>query len=104
MTWRGSSSIFHRLGPLDSMHVHADVLGQAYEWLIANFAATSGNGGGEFYTPAEVGKLAAGLLEPHKEAHIYDPSCGQAACCSSASLAPTSRASTSARCSSTVRS
>jgi type I restriction enzyme M protein len=67
---------FHKLGPLDSKHIDADVLGQAYEWLIAKFAAASGKGGGEFYTPAEVGKLAAGLLEPQKGAHICDPTCG----------------------------
>jgi type I restriction enzyme M protein len=67
---------FHKLGPLDSKHVSTDMLGQAYEWLIAKFAAISGKGGGEFYTPAEVGKLAAGLLEPQDGAHIYDPTCG----------------------------
>jgi type I restriction enzyme M protein len=67
---------FHKLGPLDSKHVSTDMLGQAYEWLIARFAATSGKGGGEFYTPGEVGKLMAGLLEPEKGAHIYDPTCG----------------------------
>jgi type I restriction enzyme M protein len=67
---------FHKLGPLNSTHIKEDVLGQAYEWLIAKFAAASGKGGGEFYTPAEVGKLAAGLLEPRDGAHIYDPTCG----------------------------
>lgn len=67
---------FHRLGPLDSKHVKDDILGQAYEWLIAKFAAASGKGGGEFYTPAQVGKLMAGLLEPGEGAHIYDPTCG----------------------------
>lgn len=67
---------FHKLGPLDSKHVSMDMLGQAYEWLIARFAATSGKSGGEFYTPAEVGKLAAGLLEPKDGDHIYDPTCG----------------------------
>lgn len=67
---------FHKIGPLDSERIAADVLGQAYEWLIARFAAASGKGGGEFYTPAEVGKLAAGLLDPQDGAHIYDPTCG----------------------------
>ena len=52
------------------------MLGQAYEWLIAKFAAASGKSGGEFYTPAEVGTLMAGLLEPEAGAHIYDPTCG----------------------------
>jgi len=67
---------FHELGPLDSTRVSTDMLGQAYEWLIAKFAAASGKGGGEFYTPAEVGKLMAGLLEPQTGDRIYDPTCG----------------------------
>src|SRR6266508_422646 len=67
---------FHKLGPLDSEHVSTDMLGQAYEWLIAKFAAAAGKGGGEFYTPAEVGRLMAGLLEPGEGARIYDPTCG----------------------------
>lgn len=67
---------FHELGPLDSARVSTDMLGQAYEWLIAKFAAASGKGGGEFYTPAEVGKLMAGLLEPQTGDRIYDPTCG----------------------------
>jgi N-6 DNA Methylase len=64
------------LPPVATEHVSTDMLGQAYEWLIAKFAATSGKGDGEFYTPAEVGRLAAGLLEPKKGARIYDPTCG----------------------------
>lgn len=67
---------FHKLGPLDSQHVSTDMLGQAYEWLIAKFAAASGKGGGEFYTPAEVGQLMAALLEPKEGDRIYDPTCG----------------------------
>jgi type I restriction enzyme M protein len=67
---------FHKLGRLNSQHVSTDMLGQAYEWLIAKFAASAGKGGGEFYTPAEVGELMAGLLEPTAGAHIYDPTCG----------------------------
>ena len=67
---------FHELGPLDSTCVSTDMLGQAYEWLIAKFAAASGKGGGEFYTPAEVGELMAGLLEPKTGDRIYDPTCG----------------------------
>jgi type I restriction enzyme M protein len=67
---------FHKLGPLDSQHVSTDMLGLAYEWLIAKFAAAAGKGGGEFYTPAEVGRLVAGLVEPAAGARIYDPTCG----------------------------
>jgi type I restriction enzyme M protein len=67
---------FNKLGPLNSAHVATDMLGRAYEWLIAKFAAASGKGGGEFYTPAEVGELMAALLEPEEGDRIYDPTCG----------------------------
>lgn len=67
---------FHALGPLTNARVPADMLGQAYEWLIAKFAAAAGKGGGEFYTPAEVGQLCAALLEPREGDRIYDPTCG----------------------------
>jgi type I restriction enzyme M protein len=67
---------FHELGPLGSTRVSTDMLGQAYEWLIAKFAAAAGKGGGEFYTPAEVGRLMAALLEPRAGERTYDPTCG----------------------------
>jgi type I restriction enzyme M protein len=67
---------FHQLGCLDSSRVPPDTLGRAYEWLIAKFAAAAGKGGGEFYTPAEVGQLCAALLDPQDNHHIYDPTCG----------------------------
>jgi type I restriction enzyme M protein len=67
---------FHALRPLTKERVSADMLGQAYAWLIAKFAAAAGKGGGEFYTPAEVGKLCAALLEPREGDRIYDPACG----------------------------
>jgi type I restriction enzyme M protein len=67
---------FNGLGPLTNARVPADMLGQAYEWLIAKFAAAAGKGGGEFYTPAKVGQLCASLLEPREGDHIYDPTCG----------------------------
>jgi type I restriction enzyme M protein len=56
--------------------VPADMLGQAYEWLIAKFAAAAGKAGGEFYTPAPVGVLGARLLAPPAQAAVYDPTCG----------------------------
>jgi type I restriction enzyme M protein len=67
---------FHKLGKLTNSRVPADMLGQAYEWLIAKFAAASGKGGGEFYTPAEVGRLLAEIVQPKNGDHIYDPTCG----------------------------
>jgi len=67
---------FDDLGPLTRERVTPDMLGQAYEWLIAKFAAEAGKAGGEFYTPAPVGKLGARLLKPPAVATAYDPTCG----------------------------
>ncbi|MCF6257762.1 MAG: type I restriction-modification system subunit M [Gammaproteobacteria bacterium] len=53
-----------------------DVIGNAYEFLIKNFAATSGKKAGEFYTPPEVSDLIAELLEPREGDKICDPACG----------------------------
>ncbi|MHB1191947.1 MAG: type I restriction-modification system subunit M [Longimicrobiales bacterium] len=55
-----------------------DVLGDAYEYLIQNFASDAGKKGGEFYTPAEVSKLLARVLDPQPGDRICDPCCGSA--------------------------
>ena len=55
-----------------------DVIGNAYEYLIANFAAGAGKKAGEFYTPAEVSELIAKLVAPQEGERIYDPTCGSA--------------------------
>ena len=54
----------------------ADIIGNAYEYLIKQFAAGSGKAAGEFYTPAEVSDLLAILLDPQPGAKICDPACG----------------------------
>ncbi|MCC5791340.1 MAG: type I restriction-modification system subunit M [Legionellaceae bacterium] len=53
-----------------------DVIGNAYEYLIKNFAASGGQKAGEFYTPPEVSDLIAELLDPKKGDSICDPACG----------------------------
>lgn len=53
-----------------------DVIGNAYEFLIKNFASTSGKKAGEFYTPPEISQLIALLVDPHKGERICDPTCG----------------------------
>lgn len=53
-----------------------DIIGNAYEYLIAKFAGDSGKKGGEFYTPAEVSILLAKLVKPKENDRIYDPACG----------------------------
>ncbi|MDR5866250.1 MULTISPECIES: type I restriction-modification system subunit M [Halomonas] len=53
-----------------------DVIGNAYEYLIKNFAAYGGQKAGEFYTPPEVSDLIAELLNPQPGDTICDPACG----------------------------
>lgn len=53
-----------------------DVIGNAYEYLIKNFAASGGQKAGEFYTPPEVSDLMAELLDPQPGDSICDPACG----------------------------
>lgn len=53
-----------------------DVIGNAYEYLIARFASDAGKKGGEFYTPPEVAILLAKLLQPKSGNRICDPACG----------------------------
>ena len=57
---------------------HIDLFGDAYEFLISNYAANAGKSGGEFFTPQNVSKLIA-KLALHKQTtvnKIYDPACG----------------------------
>lgn len=67
---------FNKVTLTDDRFEFPDLLGAAYEYLIKYFADSAGKKGGEFYTPNEVVKLMVNLLEPEKDAHIYDPTCG----------------------------
>ena len=63
-------------GGFDASHI--DLFGDAYEFLISNYAANAGKSGGEFFTPQHVSKLIA-QLAMHKQTSvnkIYDPACG----------------------------
>jgi len=53
-----------------------DVIGNAYEYLIKQFASSSGKKAGEFYTPPEVSELMARLMDPQEGEEICDPTCG----------------------------
>jgi len=53
-----------------------DVLGDAYEFLVANFASDSGKKGGEFYSPSQVSKLLATILDAQPGERVCDPCCG----------------------------
>ncbi len=56
----------------------SDLLGDAYEYLIGEFAAGAGKKGGEFYTPAQVSRLLAQIVSMGKERirSAYDATCG----------------------------
>lgn len=56
----------------------SDVLGDAYEYLISQFAAGAGKKAGEFYTPAQVSRLMARVVSEGKKKlkSVYDPTCG----------------------------
>lgn len=57
-------------------YISSDLLGDAYEYLIKQFAADAGKKGGEFYTPREVERVIVQILKPHRKDHIYDPTVG----------------------------
>jgi type I restriction enzyme M protein len=54
----------------------ADVMGDAYEYLIKKFADLSKKNAGEFYTPRTIVKLLVMLMAPHAGETVYDPACG----------------------------
>lgn len=53
-----------------------DVIGNAYEYLIKNFAADAGRKAGEFYTPPEVSELMAEIMDMAEGEEACDPTCG----------------------------
>jgi len=59
-------------------NTEADVLGDAYEYLIAQFASGAGKKAGEFYTPQQVSKVLAKIVTTGKTKlkSVYDPTCG----------------------------
>lgn len=56
----------------------SDILGDAYEYLISQFASSAGKKAGEFYTPQEVSKVLAKIVTLGKKRikSVYDPTCG----------------------------
>ena len=55
-----------------------DILGDAYEYMIGQFAAGAGKKAGEFYTPQEVSQILADIVTTGKTRlkNVYDPTCG----------------------------
>lgn len=74
------SKIMLKVNEIDFMHDDAeiDVLGDAYEYLIGQFAASAGKKAGEFYTPQAVSQILAQIVTNGKKEvrDVYDPTCG----------------------------
>ncbi|APC81353.1 TPA: type I restriction-modification system subunit M [Clostridium botulinum] len=74
------AKVMGNISQIDFKHDDAeiDVLGDAYEYLISQFAATAGKKAGEFYTPQQVSKILAKLVTVGKKdlKSVYDPACG----------------------------
>jgi len=64
-----------RLGLHD---VEADVIGRSYEYLIRKFAEGGGQSAGEYFTPPEVARVMALIMDPDPGMSVYDPCCGSA--------------------------
>ena len=62
--------------PVGNRNYSADIMGDAYEYLIKKFADMSKKNAGEFYTPRSVVKLMVRLLQPKSGESVYDPACG----------------------------
>ncbi len=61
---------------LSNSHVDADILGQAYEYLIKQFADITNKKAGEFYTPRSVVHLIGLIVDAKEGESVYDPACG----------------------------
>jgi type I restriction enzyme M protein len=56
--------------------VASDVMGDAYEYLIKQFADATNKKAGEFYTPRSVVRLMVDIVDPQEGETVYDPACG----------------------------
>lgn len=74
------SAVIKALSDINFAEYGDDALGDAYEYLIAQFASESGKKAGEFYTPQAVSKIIAKIVtngrEKKQDFSIYDPCCG----------------------------
>ena len=74
------SKVLYHLDQIDFQleNTEIDVLGDAYEYLISQFASGAGKKAGEFYTPQEVSKILAKIVTTGKDKlkSVYDPTCG----------------------------
>jgi type I restriction enzyme M protein len=67
---------FNKLTLKPSVVGSEDIIGDAYQYMIEQFASDAGKKGGEFYTPTMASELLARLVKPKENDRIYDPTCG----------------------------
>jgi len=77
------TALFCLIDNFDSLNLNAsavphDMLGNAYEYLLKQFADVSGKKAGEFFTPRAVVRLITKILDPQPGESICDPACGSA--------------------------
>lgn len=74
------SAVICKLAAIDFTKYPEDALGDAYEYLISQFAAESGKKAGEFYTPQSVSRIIARIVTSGQDSKygftVYDPACG----------------------------
>lgn len=74
------SKVMLNISTLPFVHsdLEIDMLGDAYEYLIGQFAASAGKKAGEFYTPQQVSTILAKIVTSDKTdlRSVYDPTCG----------------------------
>ncbi len=56
--------------------VPADIIGDAYEYMIGEFATMAGKKAGSFFTPQQVSEIMAQIVAPEENDRVYDPTCG----------------------------
>ena len=56
--------------------IPADVIGDAYEYMIGEFATLAGKKAGSFFTPQQVSEIMAQIVHPIENDRVYDPTCG----------------------------
>ncbi len=56
--------------------IPADVIGDAYEYMIGEFATLAGKKAGSFFTPQQVSEIMARIVSPEAGDRVYDPTCG----------------------------
>ena len=93
------ANVIKVLNDADLIHSEGDVLGNAYEYLIGQFASETGKKAGEFYTPHGPAQILCRIAmmgqEDKKGLQVYDPCMGSYTCFLAVSIIPGTQSSSS---------